>query len=85
VYPIANVFCGPHWSGRREIAESFALHIAQCALTFRWITLGNPRLHVARKSAVHAVKSEADRYAANVLPIIREAQKAGARTLREIA
>jgi hypothetical protein len=31
------------------------------------------------------VKSEANRYAANVLPIIREAQKAGARTLREIA
>jgi Recombinase len=47
--------------------------------------LGNPRLHVARKSAVDAVKVEADRYAANVLPIIREAQKAGARTLREIA
>jgi Recombinase len=33
---------------------------------------------------VEAVKTEADRYAANVLPI-REAQKAGARTLREIA
>jgi hypothetical protein len=32
-----------------------------------------------------SVKSEADRYAANVLPIIRQAQKAGARTLREIA
>jgi Recombinase len=47
--------------------------------------LGNPRLHEARKNAVGAVKSEADRYAANVLPIIREAQKAGARTLREIA
>ena len=31
------------------------------------------------------VKSEADRYVANVLPIIREVQKAGARTLREIA
>jgi hypothetical protein len=29
--------------------------------------------------------SEADSYAANVLPIIREAQKAGARTLRQIA
>jgi hypothetical protein len=29
--------------------------------------------------------SARDRYAANVLPIIREAQKAGARTLREIA
>jgi hypothetical protein len=49
------------------------------------VTLGNPLLHVARKSAVDAAKSEADRYAANVLPIIREAQKAGARTLREIA
>jgi hypothetical protein len=50
------------------------------------VTLGNPRLHMARKSAVETVKSEADRYAANVLPIIREAQKAGARTLmREIA
>jgi predicted TIM-barrel fold metal-dependent hydrolase len=51
----------------------------------RGVALGNPKLHVARKSAVDAVKSEADRYAANVLPIIREAQKAGARTLREIA
>jgi hypothetical protein len=30
---------------------------------------------MARKSAVDAVKAEADRYAANVLPIIREAQK----------
>ena len=43
------------------------------------------RLHVARKNALDAVRSEADRHAANVLPIIREAQKAGARTLREIA
>ena len=51
----------------------------------RGVTLGNPRLHMARKSAVDAVKSEAEMYAANVLPIIREAQKAGARTLREIA
>jgi hypothetical protein len=40
---------------------------------------------VARKNALEAVRAEADRYAANVLPIIREAQKAGARTLREIA
>jgi hypothetical protein len=39
---------------------------------------------VARKSAVEAVKTEADRYAANVLPIIREAQKAGASTLRRL-
>ena len=49
------------------------------------MTLGNPRLQAARKSAVEAVKAEANRYAANVIPIIREAQRAGARTLREIA
>jgi hypothetical protein len=59
------------------------------ARTRRWVSVtprrGNPRLHAARKSTVDAVKAEADRYAANVLPIIREAQKAGARTLREIA
>jgi DNA invertase Pin-like site-specific DNA recombinase len=58
---------------------------ALSAAKARGVNLGNPRLQVARKSAVEAVKSEADRYAANVLPIIREVQKAGARTLREIA
>jgi DNA invertase Pin-like site-specific DNA recombinase len=58
---------------------------ALSAAKARGVTLGNPSLHTARKSAVKAVKAEADRYAANVLPIVREAQKAGARTLREIA
>lgn len=58
---------------------------ALSAAKARGVTLGNPKLHVARRGAVEAVKSEADRYAANVLPIIREAQKAGASTLRQIA
>src|SRR6516162_4377251 len=49
---------------------------ALSAAKARGVTLGNPRLHAARKSALEAVKFEADRYAANVLPIIREAQKA---------
>ena len=44
---------------------------ALSAAKARGVTLGNPRLHVARKRAVDAVK--ANRYAANVLPIIREA------------
>jgi DNA invertase Pin-like site-specific DNA recombinase len=51
----------------------------------RGVTLGSPKLHVARKSAVASIRAEADRHAANVLPIIREAQKAGATTLRQIA
>jgi DNA invertase Pin-like site-specific DNA recombinase len=58
---------------------------ALAAAKDRGATLGNPKLHVARRSAVDAVKAEADRYAANILPIIREAQKAGATTLRQIA
>jgi DNA invertase Pin-like site-specific DNA recombinase len=58
---------------------------ALAAAKARGVTLGNPRLHVARKNAIGVVKAEADRYAANILPIIREAQKAGAITLRAIA
>ncbi|RXG97219.1 recombinase family protein [Bradyrhizobium vignae] len=58
---------------------------ALSAAKARGVGLGNPNLSVARKSAVEAVKAEADRHAANVLPIIREAQKAGASTLRQIA
>jgi len=40
---------------------------------------------MARRNAVEAVSAEADRFANNALPIIREAQKAGATTLRQIA
>lgn len=58
---------------------------ALAAAKARGVTLGNPRLHVARKSAVETVTASADKFAANVLPIIREAQKAGATTLRDIA
>jgi DNA invertase Pin-like site-specific DNA recombinase len=58
---------------------------ALSAAKARGVTLGNPKLAVARKSAVEAVKAEANRCAANVLPLIREAQKAGASTLRQIA
>ena len=47
--------------------------------------LGGPKLPEARVAAQVAIKANADRYAANVLPIIKEAQKAGADTLRDIA
>jgi DNA invertase Pin-like site-specific DNA recombinase len=47
--------------------------------------LGGPKLPEARVAAQVVIKANADRYAANVLPIIREAQKAGADTLRDIA
>ncbi|UPK28050.1 recombinase family protein [Bradyrhizobium sp. 195] len=58
---------------------------ALAAAKARGVALGNPRLHLARRSAVETVTASADKFAANVLPIIREAQKAGATTLRDIA
>jgi hypothetical protein len=48
------------------------------------MTRGNPKLHMARRSDVEPVTAEADRFAANFLPIIREAQKAGATSLRRL-
>jgi DNA invertase Pin-like site-specific DNA recombinase len=47
--------------------------------------LGGPMLHVARGLGQEVIKANADRHAANILPVIRAAQKAGATTLREIA
>ena len=46
---------------------------------------GGPRLPEAREAAQVVIKTNADRYAANVLRIIRDAQRAGADTLRDIA
>jgi DNA invertase Pin-like site-specific DNA recombinase len=58
---------------------------ALAAAKARGVRLGGPKLPQARESAHAAIKANADKYAANVLPIIREAQRHGAATLREIA
>jgi hypothetical protein len=39
--------------------------------------LGGPKLADARMAAQAVIRDNADRYAANVLPIIREAQRPG--------
>jgi DNA invertase Pin-like site-specific DNA recombinase len=51
----------------------------------RGVKLGGPKLAQARKAAVKTIKTNADRHAANVLPIVREIQGAGAKSLRAIA
>jgi DNA invertase Pin-like site-specific DNA recombinase len=58
---------------------------ALAAAQARGIVLGSPKLAQARESAVASIKASADQHAANILPIIREAQKAGATTLRAVA
>jgi len=47
--------------------------------------LGNPNISAAREAGATALKANADRHAANVLPIIAEIQKSDAKTLRAIA
>ena len=51
----------------------------------RGTRLGNPRLDEAAKRGTAALKANARRFAANVLPIIREIEKAGAASLNAIA
>src|SRR5437870_1423708 len=50
---------------------------ALAAAQARGVALGSPKLSKARESAVASIKAGADQHAANILPIIREAQKAG--------
>jgi len=47
--------------------------------------LGNPKLSEARRHAARARKESADRYSANVLPVIHEIQDNGVKSLRGIA
>ena len=49
---------------------------ALAAAKARGVTQGSPKLAKARASAVASIKAGADQHAANILPIIREAQKA---------
>jgi DNA invertase Pin-like site-specific DNA recombinase len=58
---------------------------ALAAAKARGVVLGGPKLAQARVVAQAAIKTNADHHAANVLPLIRDAQKHGAATLRDIA
>jgi DNA invertase Pin-like site-specific DNA recombinase len=51
----------------------------------RGVVLGNPHLADVRRRAVASTKANADRFAKNVAPIIREVQGSGIASLRAIA
>jgi DNA invertase Pin-like site-specific DNA recombinase len=51
----------------------------------RGVVLGNPRLDAVRERAVASTKAEADRFARNTVPIIREIQSGGIASHRGIA
>jgi hypothetical protein len=70
------------WTSKRIAGRTKA---ALSAVKARGVRLGNPKIEEARHRAVATIRGEADRAAANVLPIISEIRDAGAKTLREIA
>jgi DNA invertase Pin-like site-specific DNA recombinase len=51
----------------------------------RGVVLGNPKLDAFREKAVASNKAEADRFAKNILPIIREIRSSGVTSNRGIA
>jgi DNA invertase Pin-like site-specific DNA recombinase len=51
----------------------------------RGTKLGNPKLAAVRQSAIEGNRAAAARYAANVVPVIREIQASGITTLRGVA
>jgi Recombinase len=64
---------------RNTAAEALAMAKAKGTV------LGNPKIGEARKKAVAEIVDRADQRAANVIPIIRSIQRAGSRSLRQIA
>jgi DNA invertase Pin-like site-specific DNA recombinase len=58
---------------------------ALAAAKARGVPLGNPKIGEARQKAVVELVDRADQRAANVIPIMRQIQRSGATSLRQIA
>src|SRR5450830_736485 len=58
---------------------------ALAAAKARGVTLGGPKIREAQKIAAARVAEIADHHARNVLPIIRDIQRAGIKSLRDVA
>jgi DNA invertase Pin-like site-specific DNA recombinase len=68
----------------REIISARTSAALQAAKA-RGKRLGNPKLAEARRQASKARRERADQYSANVLPVVREIQSSGIKSLRGIA
>ena len=58
---------------------------ALAAAKARGVKLGGPKLKQAQRRGVASNKANADRFAANVLPIVQQIKASGATSLRAIA
>ncbi|MBP3984784.1 recombinase family protein [Pseudoxanthomonas helianthi] len=78
-----NILAAVAQEERRLISQR--TKAALVAAKKRGVRLGNPRLDDARTAAQEAREQGADRFATNVIPVIRQVQAAGCTGLREIA
>jgi hypothetical protein len=80
-----------HYPHSRSVAEhereaiSARTKAALAAAKARGVKLGGPKLKQAQRRGVASNKANADRFAANVLPIIQQIKASGATSLRAIA
>lgn len=58
---------------------------ALAAAKARGVKLGSPKIEKARQSALRSVRTSADKFAANVQPVIEQIRASGLTTLRQIA
>jgi DNA invertase Pin-like site-specific DNA recombinase len=80
---VLHIYAAPAEKERALISQR--TKVALAAAKARGAVLGNPRLAEARAIANAAHKAAADAHADFVAPAIRDAQVAGARSLRQIA
>jgi DNA invertase Pin-like site-specific DNA recombinase len=78
-----NILAAVAQEERRLISQRTRSALA--AAKKRGVVLGNPRLGEARRAAQEARQTGADRFAINVLPVIRQVQAAGCASLRDVA
>jgi len=58
---------------------------ALAAAKMRGVKLGGPKLEIAQRNGVKTNKTNADRFAVNVQPVIQQIKASGATSLRAIA
>jgi Recombinase len=78
-----NIYAAPGEKERKLIASRTKAALA--VKKAQGVVLGGPNLARARKASKALVTANADRHAANVIPIINAVRKAGGTTLRDIA